>query len=234
MTRNWVVVAAVIFLVVAASSSEPVPPTASSTEEDAQSADAAVRIGNHLREGNDALASGDYRAAIRSYEACLALDPDERYCNINYASSLVDDVYRNNGSEEEEEEEKDGRDDVDEREDRMARAVSALRRVLRLHPRDGDAAFNLALLLQDTSKSEEVTRESAMLYQIAVQAMEGSDPDDGGGGGGGIDSGTRLRISPLRGRSWGNTSVRTGAFDATSDPSFCWRGSHRNTTTTST
>jgi predicted TPR repeat methyltransferase len=185
MTRNWVVVAAVIFLVVAASSSEPVPPTASYTEEDAQSANAAVRIGNHLREGNDALASGDYRAAIRSYEACLALDPDERYCNINYASSLVDDVYRNNGSEEEEEEEEDGRDDVDEREDRMARAVSALRRVLRLHPRDGDAAFNLALLLQDTSKSEEVTRESAMLYQIAVQAMEGSDPDDGGGGGGG-------------------------------------------------
>ena len=185
MTRNWVVVAAVIFLVVAASSSEPVPPTASSTEEEAQSADAAVRIGNHLREGNDALASGDYRAAIRSYEACLALDPDERYCNINYASSLVDDVYRNNGSEEEEEEEEDGRDDADEREDRMARAVSALRRVLRLHPRDGDAAFNLALLLQDTSKSEEVTRESAMLYQIAVQAMEGSDPDDGGGGGGG-------------------------------------------------
>ena len=196
MTRNWAVGAVAIIFLVAASSSEPVPPASSTEEyEDADAdADAVGIIGNHLRMGNDALASGDYPAAIRSYEACLALDPDERYCNINYASSLVDDyvVHRNNGSEGEEgggggDDDDDDDADAERREERTAKAVSALRRVLRLHPRDGDAAFNLALLLQDTSKSEEVTRESAALYQIAVRAMEDDRTDGGGYGGYGGD-----------------------------------------------
>ncbi len=154
-----------IFLV--AASSEPVSPSTSSSDDgEDNAADSVKKIGDHLRDGNDALASGDYRAAVRSYEACLALDPDERYCNINYASSLVDDSDVH---------EADDGGGAAEREERTARAMSALRRVLRLHPRDGDAAFNLALLLQDTSKSEEVTRESASLYQIAVEAMD-ADP----------------------------------------------------------
>jgi hypothetical protein len=45
-----------------------------------------------------------------------------------------------------------------------------LRRVLQSHPTDGDAAFNLAILLQDASRSEETTREAAKLCQISVEA----------------------------------------------------------------
>ncbi|KAL3761699.1 hypothetical protein ACHAW5_004263 [Stephanodiscus triporus] len=87
------------------------------------------KIVNYLKEGNDALAAGDFQAAIRSYKACLALDPDERYCNINYASSLVNEW---NKSEEYD----------NAKWEQTARAMSALRHVLSLHPRDGDAAFN--------------------------------------------------------------------------------------------
>jgi predicted TPR repeat methyltransferase len=153
MARNWVD-ATMIFLVAALSVSASSSPSEN-----------AGNIVTYLQEGNDALAAGDYQAAIRSYEACLALDPDERYCNINYAISLVDD---SNESE---------KDDDDAKRERTARAMSALRHVLSSHPRDGDAAFNLALLLQDSSRSEETTRESASLYQIAVEAME-MDPDE--------------------------------------------------------
>ena len=153
MTRNWAD-PIMIFLVAALSVSASSSPSEN-----------AGNIVNYLQEGNDALAAGDFQAAIRSYEACLALDPDERYCNINYASSLVDEW---NESEE----------DGNAKRERTARAMSALRHVLSLHPRDGDAAFNLALLLQDSSRSEETTRESASLYQIAVEAME-MDPDEG-------------------------------------------------------
>ncbi len=160
---NWI--GAIAFILIAASSS-------SSSNENND----AIEINDHLREGNDALAAGDYDAAIRSYEACLALDPDERYCNINYASSLIDGYNESGGGRADDDD--DGVDDV--KRGRMARAMSVLRRVLALHPRDGDAAFNLALLLQDTSKSEETTRESAALYQVAVEAME-TDPDDDGG-----------------------------------------------------
>jgi hypothetical protein len=45
-----------------------------------------------------------------------------------------------------------------------------LRRVLQSHPTDGDAAFNLAILLQDASRSKETTREVVKLYQISVEA----------------------------------------------------------------
>jgi predicted TPR repeat methyltransferase len=120
-------------------------------------------INRHLQEGNNALSSGDISTAIQGYEACLSLDSNHRYCNINLASALVD----ANESEAEE----------GMKRERMARAISLLRHVLTLFPKDGDAAFNLALLLQDTSNSEETTRESAQLYQIAVEAMD-MDPEE--------------------------------------------------------
>ena len=125
-------------------------------------ADYERKINNHLQEGNNALASGDPQSAIENFEACLKLDPNQRYCNINFASALVD----LNESEE----------DETIKEERNTRAISILRHVMSLHPKDGDAAFNLALLLQDSSRSEEVTREAANLYQIAVEA---ADMDDG-------------------------------------------------------
>lgn len=115
-------------------------------------------ISHHLQKGNNALATGDISTAIQSYEACLSLDSNHRYCNINLASALVD----ANESD----------DDESIKKERTSKAISLLRHVLTLYPKDGDAAFNLALLLQDTSNSEETTRESANLYQIAVEAMD--------------------------------------------------------------
>ncbi|KAL3767575.1 hypothetical protein ACHAWU_000238 [Discostella pseudostelligera] len=115
-------------------------------------------ISHHLQKGNNALATGDISTAIQSYETCLSLDSNHRYCNINLASALVD----ANESD----------DDESIKKERMSKAISLLRHVLTLYPKDGDAAFNLALLLQDTSNSEETTRESAKLYQIAVEAMD--------------------------------------------------------------
>lgn len=115
-------------------------------------------INHHLQEGNNALASGDISVAMQNYEACLTFDSNHRYCNINLASALVD----ANESEEEQ----------SIKEQRMSKAISLLRHVLTVYPNDGDAAFNLALLLQDTSNSEETTKESAKLYQIAVEAMD--------------------------------------------------------------
>ncbi|KAL7536291.1 hypothetical protein ACHAXR_007058 [Thalassiosira sp. AJA248-18] len=120
------------------------------------------KINNHLQEGNNALAGGDLQTAIQNYEACLTLDPNQRYCNINLSSALVD----LNESEQ----------DEATKQRRTTRAISALRHVLRLHPKDGDAAFNLALLLQDSSRSEDITGEAARLYQIAVEV---ADMDDG-------------------------------------------------------
>lgn len=120
-------------------------------------------INNHLQEGNDALSNGDFISAIRSYEECLILDPNNRYCNINYASALVDDD-----------------DTKEDRSVRTRKAIEILRHVMTLHPKDGDAAFNLALLLQDMSKSIEHTRESASLYQIAVESMEEQEQEQAG------------------------------------------------------
>jgi len=116
------------------------------------------KINTHLQNGNNALAVGDLQKAIEHYEACLALDHNQRYCNINIASALVD----MNEAEQ----------DETTKQERATRAISILRHVLSLHPTDGDAAFNLALLLQDSSHTEDVTREAAKLYEIAVQAAD--------------------------------------------------------------
>ena len=92
MARNWVRAVAV-FLVGALT--KPVLPSLLTKGGVGMS----VGISNHLREWerNDALNTGDYRSAIRSYEACLALDPNNRYCSVNYSSSLVDNVYPTGG-----------------------------------------------------------------------------------------------------------------------------------------
>jgi len=121
-------------------------------------------IDRHLSQGTDALAAGDLPTAIQHYEKCLALDPNQRYCCVNLASALVD----VNDAETD--------DAVAQR--RATQAVALLRRVLAQHPADGDAAFNLGILLQDSSRAEESTREAADLYQIAVEAADA----DGGGG----------------------------------------------------
>ena len=120
-------------------------------------------INTYLKKGNNALASGNLHSAGRSYEACLRLDANQRYCLINYASVLVD------LNEQE--------SDEAIKQHRTKKAHDMLEHVLSLHPKDGDAAFNLALLLQDSSHSDEVTREAARLYQIAVEAAE-SDGED--------------------------------------------------------
>ena len=120
--------------------------------------DHANKINHHLQEGKNALSTGDLATAIQHYESCLSFDSNERYCNINLASTLID----MNEIEQ----------DESIKEERTTRAISTLRHVLKSFPRDADAAFNLALILQDTSKSVEITREAAKLYQIAVEASE--------------------------------------------------------------
>ena len=47
-------------------------------------------INTYLTKGNNALAEGNLHSAGRSYEACLRMDPNQRFCLINYASVLVD------------------------------------------------------------------------------------------------------------------------------------------------
>lgn len=115
-------------------------------------------INTYLTKGNNALSAGNLHSAGRSYEACLRLDPNQRYCLINYASALVD------LNEEEH--------DESIKEERTNKALSMLKHVLTLHPNDGDAAFNLALLLQDSSHSDDVTREAARLYEISVKSAD--------------------------------------------------------------
>ena len=126
------------------------------------------KINTHLQEGNNALGAGEFLTAIQHYEACLTLDPNERYCNINYATALID----MNELEEVND------DTTISKEERLSKATSILRHVLSLHPNDADAAFNLAVLLQDSSHSEETTRESAKLYQIAVEATDNDGMED--------------------------------------------------------
>ena len=139
-------------------SPDAMPTSVASSSSSDSDHDGEKIINHHLQEGNSALASGNVPMAIQSYEACLSVDANHRYCNINLASALVD------ASESEKKE--------SIKEERVSKAISLLRQVLELHPNDADAAFNLALLLQDTSSSEETTRESAKLYQIAVEAMD--------------------------------------------------------------
>ncbi|KAL7481767.1 hypothetical protein ACHAW6_007482 [Cyclotella cf. meneghiniana] len=113
-------------------------------------------ITNHLEQGNAALSSSDFSGAISHYRSCLSLDPQHRHCLINYASALVDSTA----------------DSADEhlKSQNVHEAIQTLRRALRLRPDDGDAAFNLAVLLQDTSRSETTTAEAASLYRISVEA----------------------------------------------------------------
>lgn len=114
------------------------------------------QLDKHLEIGNTALSTGDFPTAISHYQSCLDLDPDHRYCLINYASALVDSI--------------DPSESDDAKAERSSKAMDMLRQVLKSHPDDGDAAFNLAILLQDTSRSEEVTKEAAQLYKVSVKA----------------------------------------------------------------
>ena len=118
---------------------------------------------DHLMLGNNALAVGQLDEAITHFEACLetALEDSQehQFCQINLASALVDlnDVET---------------DDESEKKKRAEKAIELLRNVLRLQPKHGDAAFNLGLLLQEQSQSEDTTREAASLYEIAVRASD--------------------------------------------------------------
>lgn len=115
-----------------------------------------VGANSYLQAGNDAYGAGDLPQAAAAYEACLAqsytsdnndLSSSVRnYCAINLASVIVD------------------MEDGD-----LGRAEELYRMALKADPSDGDAAFNLALLLQDR-KTQATTRECADLYQIAVTA----------------------------------------------------------------
>eukprot|EP00804_Cyclotella_cryptica_P022021 CCRYP_000934-RA/>CCRYP_000934-RA protein AED:0.18 eAED:0.18 QI:97/1/1/1/1/1/2/457/612 len=113
-------------------------------------------ITHHLEQGNAALSTSDFSTAISHYQSCLSLDPQHRYCLVNYASALVDSII--DPTQE------------DQKTQTFQTAIELLRKVLQLHPNDGDAAFNLAVLLQDTSRSETTTAEAASLYQTSVEA----------------------------------------------------------------
>mmetsp|Transcript_14382 Transcript_14382/g.29328 ORF Transcript_14382/g.29328 Transcript_14382/m.29328 type:complete len:576 (-) Transcript_14382:2478-4205(-) len=117
------------------------------------------QINRHLLQGNTALSLEKYDEAAENYKSCLDLDPDQESCLINYASTLVD----MNGVPSYDQ-------DPSIQQNRLVTAQRLLRHVLDLHPNNGDAAFNLGLLIQDSSKSEESTREAARLYLIAVKA----------------------------------------------------------------
>ena len=118
----------------------------------ASSRDAALL----LAQGNALYQGGELARAVAAYEACLELDPaeatgpsagaDEVFvpCVINLASVLVD-----LGD--------------------LPRAEELYRVALAAEPDNGDAAYNLALLLHDR-KTDEATREAAELYQVAVGA----------------------------------------------------------------
>lgn len=117
------------------------------------------QLDHNLEKGNAALSTGDFPTAIAHYQSCLNLDPDHRYCLINYASALVDSLDPEDPNE-------------TTKQEHTTQAIEMLRRVLKTHPHDGDAAFNLAILLQDTSRSQSTTQEAALLYIISVKASE--------------------------------------------------------------
>jgi tetratricopeptide (TPR) repeat protein len=111
-----------------------------------------------LVKGNVLYQSGELARAVAAYEACLELDvqgapsagADAVFvpCMINLASVLVD---------------LGGPRHLD-------RAEELYRTALAAEPDNGDAAFNLALLVHD-QKSDESTLEASELYQIAVTAQ---------------------------------------------------------------
>ena len=97
-----------------------------------------------LHAGNTYYANGELEEAREAYTQCLKQQPDRTDCTTNLASVLTD-----LGPQHE------------------AFAETLYRRVLQLEEGHADAAFNLALMLQDR-KTDEATREAAMLYQRVV------------------------------------------------------------------
>lgn len=111
-----------------------------------------------LAKGNTLYQSGELARAVAAYEACLELDSEGKPstgadavfvpCLVNLASVLVD----LGGAR------------------HLDRAEELYRTALAAEPDNGDAAFNLALLIHD-QKSDESTLEASELYQIAVTAQ---------------------------------------------------------------
>ena len=96
--------------------------------------------------GNAHYARGELEEAREAYNECLREQPDRTDCATNLASVLID-----LGPQHE------------------AFAEALYRRVLAIEETHADAAFNLALLLQDR-KTDEATRECVALYQLVVAA----------------------------------------------------------------
>ena len=108
---------------------------------------AALQAGNAaFQTGNAHYARGELEEAREAYHACLREQPERTDCATNLASVLID-----LGPENE------------------ALAEALYRRVLAIDENHADAAFNLALLLQDR-KTDEATRECVALYQVVVAA----------------------------------------------------------------
>ena len=101
---------------------------------------AALQAGNAaFQTGNAHYARGELEEAREAYHACLREQPERTDCATNLASVLID-----LGPENE------------------ALAEALYRRVLAIDENHADAAFNLALLLQDR-KTDEATRECVAL-----------------------------------------------------------------------
>ena len=99
--------------------------------------------------GNAHYGRGELDQARDAYSECLENQPERTDCATNLASVLVD-----LGPQHE------------------AMAETLYRRVLVTEERNADAAFNLALMLQDR-KTHDASREAATLYQTVVASEPG-------------------------------------------------------------
>ena len=126
----------------------PSRPGMASTRALVLSAVLAVASGTNeaFQAGNAHYARGELEEAREAYNECLREQPDRTDCATNLASVLID-----LGPQHE------------------AFAEALYRRVLAIEETHADAAFNLALLLQDR-KTDEATRECVALYQLVVAA----------------------------------------------------------------
>ena len=126
----------------------PLAPSMASTRALVLSAVLAVASGTNeaFQAGNAHYARGELEEAREAYNECLREQPDRTDCATNLASVLID-----LGPQHE------------------AFAEALYRRVLAIEETHADAAFNLALLLQDR-KTDEATRECVALYQLVVAA----------------------------------------------------------------
>jgi len=111
--------------------------------------DASAAGAEDFAAGNSLYGAGDYTGAREAYARCLKLAPARTDCKTNLASVLLD---------------------LDPQHEALAETL--YRQVLQAQPDHGDAAFNLALILQGR-KHEDATAEAAKHYQTAVAA----DPD---------------------------------------------------------